>query len=133
MRPFRPITLRYFTSRCNNTIYRLALPCLFKFFQVIVYTLILDHSGPPLVHYYCNISAPSRKRSIVTLKISFILMSGMSYLFMFPLPRRCQFSEGKHHLFLHAYPGFITPRLLKSKFITVSCRPPNAFQPSAYN
>ena len=32
-------------------------------------------------------------------------------LSMFPLPRRCQFSEGKHYLFLHVYPGFTTPTI----------------------
>ena len=50
-----------------------------------------------------TISAPMRKTSIATSRFfhPLHLMSGISCLSMFPLPQRCQFSEGKHHLFLH--------------------------------
>ena len=61
------------------------------------------------------------------------LMPGISCLSMFLLPRRCQFSEGKHNLFLHAYLGSTVHRPSKSEFLKVLCRPTNAFQPSAYN
>ena len=54
------------------------------------------------------------------------LMSGISCLSMFPLPRRCKFSEGKHQLFLHVtLDSLHLPS--KSELIAVSCRPPNAF------
>ena len=77
-----------------------------------------------------TISAPLRK-TLQNLFHSMHLISGRSCLSMFPLPRRCQFSEGEHHLFFDSYLGLHQPS--KSEFIKVSCRLPNAFQPSAYN
>ena len=58
-----------------------------------------------------TISAEKHQRPLQDLFHPLHLMSGMSCLSMFPLSRRCQFSEGKHHLFHQAYPGFTTPTI----------------------
>ena len=59
-----------------------------------------------------TISAPLRNKSIAT--STFFHPPHHSDVWdiscppMFSLPRHCKFSEGKHHLFLHAYHGFTT-------------------------
>ena len=74
--------------------YRLALPRLLEFFQVIIIPSRSLRSSST------TISVPLRKTSITTSRSFSSTVSevyGISCLSMFPLPRRYQFSEGKHH------------------------------------
>ena len=84
--------------------------CLLIFLQVVLN--LLDHLDLPLQSYLHHWGKTSIGISHFTIFfIQCILMSGIICLSMFPLLRRCQFSEGNHHLFLHAHPWFTTPTI----------------------